>query len=53
MDYEQEIEGLKLLLDAERSAKHRLQELLNKANYDKDRYAIRIEILQDELDDIL
>ena len=51
MDYAREIERLTLLLDAERSTRRRLQELLNKAEHDRDRYRNRMIVLQDIIDD--
>lgn len=51
MDYECEVERLSLLLAGEHSRCNRLQEMLDRANHDKEMYLTLIQVLRDMLED--
>lgn len=52
MDYEREIERLTLLLDAERISKKRIQKMLEKAEHDRDRHKLRLDLIQEEKEEL-
>jgi hypothetical protein len=52
MDYQQEIDSLKLLLESERIMKKRYRAMLNRTQNDRDKYKAWAAILQDENDDL-
>jgi uncharacterized protein YeaO (DUF488 family) len=51
MDWEFEYQQIKLLLDSERAARRRIQEMYDKADHDRKRYKEFIEELQDEIEE--